>query len=489
MKFTKKLALLLALMMTVSGSCIAETAVEATEVPETAETTTTAEAVDEVLATVNGTPITQSTVDEIVDYYYSNYSSYGYTEDFFKPISLNYAIEDALIRAKMDELEIVLTAEEQAEAEQSAVTEYNEQLDYYTGLYGSYYFGITEESTEEEIAVVREYVAALMESSGMSVAAITENAVYNARYEKLSALMGADVVITEEQVKASYDEKVAEDMEACQPDEDGTYAYYEYMALYYGEEMYYKPEGYREICNLVLTVDDALLNNYLNLKSTFETQSAETSEKTAEEATEATEAATEAATEEATEGTSEAEAYVTAEQVEEARLAVLASVADEVQSIKDRMAAGETFMDISTSYGFGYTYEAHNPSLMYEQPFIDAAFSVENIGDVSEPFVGSYGVYVVQYLSDVAAGPVELTPELYDFIYTELLSAAQNEAFTTTLENWMEEADIVYTDLGAAYRDAYVEEETEDEEIVIDLSEDTETTEEGAEEATETPAE
>ena len=75
---------------------------------------------------------------------------------------------------------------------------------------------------------------------------------------------------------------------------------------------------------------------------------------------------------------------------------------------------------------------------------------MDKVGDVSEPVLGSYGVYLVQYLRDVPAGPVALTDELRASLYEELVSSKEDELFDTTMDGWMNEAEIVYATEPAA---------------------------------------
>ena len=95
----------------------------------------------------------------------------------------------------------------------------------------------------------------------------------------------------------------------------------------------------------------------------------------------------------------------------------------------------------------------HRESTNYDPSFVDAAFSVENVGDVAAPAVSSlgYGVYIVKYLRDVPEGAVELTEEIRESIRSGLLEERQNEMYHTTMDLWRDESDIVYTPAGEAY--------------------------------------
>ena len=83
--------------------------------------------------------------------------------------------------------------------------------------------------------------------------------------------------------------------------------------------------------------------------------------------------------------------------------------------------------------------------MIWDAAFVKAAFSVEKVGDVSEPVVGSYGVHIVYYLRDVPSGAVELTDDIKEDLKSTLLSEKQNETFVNTVQVWRDASKIEYT--------------------------------------------
>jgi parvulin-like peptidyl-prolyl isomerase len=79
-------------------------------------------------------------------------------------------------------------------------------------------------------------------------------------------------------------------------------------------------------------------------------------------------------------------------------------------------------------------------------PFRDQAFTVSNIGDVTAPVVTDYGVHIIQYVADVPGGPVELTEEMRASFQESLLASAQNEKYSAAIAEWVEAAEVVYSD-------------------------------------------
>ena len=141
--------------------------------------------------------------------------------------------------------------------------------------------------------------------------------------------------------------------------------------------------------------------------------------------------------------------------------AVIASVQDTIDEIKAKLADGVPFADLVAEYGTDPGmkqeptktdgYSVHMDSIRYDPAFVKAAFSVNNVGDVSEPYVGDYGVYIVCYVRDVPAGPVEFTDELKETITANLVSEKQQTLYSDTMDAWLADADVVYTDEGNVY--------------------------------------
>lgn len=81
-------------------------------------------------------------------------------------------------------------------------------------------------------------------------------------------------------------------------------------------------------------------------------------------------------------------------------------------------------------------------------PFRDAAFTVDNIGDITAPVVTDYGVHILQYVADVPGGPVELTDAMRTSFKATLLANAQDDAYYTAIEEWVVAANVVYSEEG-----------------------------------------
>lgn len=396
---------------------------------------------DDVLATVNGSPLTRADYQGYLDTLVNYYANYGYdTTDAtilstLQVFALQTGIEYLVMDQKIAELGLSLTDEEKTAAADNAAEQWASTIED-----GLTYYGITAESTEEERAETLLSVLAELETMGYTEESFTADAVKYAAYDKLFAHLTKDVNVTDEEVQAYFNSLVEAD-KATYANDAAAYEQLQYMnqlyAMYgmtdYVTECYYKPEGYRKVTHILLTADEALLSAYADVQATYEEQ-----QNTLEEG-----------------GEIEGD-IITAEDVENARLAVLANVQPTVDEIKQKLADGATFAELIPLYttdpgmqdeaAIAEGYEVHMDSVNWVIPFRDQAFTVSSIGDVTEPVVTDYGVHILQYVADVPGGAVELTDDLRAAFLTALLASAQDEAYYTAIEGWVNEATVEYSD-------------------------------------------
>ena len=480
----------------------AEAAAEATEAPA-------AEPV--LLVTVNGKEIKSDDeyLQNVISYYMDYAASYGYdTTDpsmvsMINQYSLQYTMRTILIRQKAAELGLdQLTDEEKAEIDAKMKAEWEETIQQYI----SQYYPLGEDATDEEKANARAAAeAALLEygyDEARFVSEFSESEIDNLITVRLQDYLTEGKTVSEEDVQKYFDDLVAADQENYGKD-IGTYEFY---TTYYGQNSYYVPDGYRAVTHILLKVDDELLNTWKDLSARLEEQkSAEEEEPTEEEATEETpaeepsvEPAEEAAAAEETPAPEESPAAeeeaepteeptptpepVTQEMVDAAEKAILDSVQSTVDEIKAKLEGGASFEDMIKEYGTdpgmqddatrAAGYSVHKDSIMWDPAFTAAAMALENVGDISDPVVGQYGVHILQYLKDIPGGAVELTEEMKEEFRNTLLGDMKTEALNTALDQWMAEADIVYTEEGEAWKVTEAEPEEETEEASAEATED-----------------
>lgn len=426
---------------TVSADATAEPEAEATADPKA------------VMVSVNGSDILKEDIDLIYSNLASTYAQYGYdtSDETFAAAMQAYAVEYA-VQLELMEQKVVengfdqFTDEEKAEIEKENADEWASIVD----MYVTYYGGVTDESTDDEKAAARVSVLSMLESMGYTETVLLENAMENAKLDKVQALMVEGAAVSDEEVKALFDQYVADDESSYKDN----VAMYEYMTQYYGQTSYYTPEGYRGITHILLDVDDDLLSNYQTLSAKLEEQ------QESEESTDTTDTA---------ETTEEPEIPVTQADVDAAYQAIIASVQSTIDEINQKLADGAAFADLVAEYGTDpgmqqepyktEGYSVHMDSILWDPAFVRAAFSVDNVGDVAEPVVGSYGVHIVQYTRDVPAGAVEYTDDVKADLLEEALSQKENELFNTTMETWMQEANVTYSAEAQSMLDAVNTEE------------------------------
>lgn len=428
---------------TTEAAAVTEEPEAGADVQTEADTEETAEAdenawftADDVVATVNGEPITGA---DVLSTYKMLVSYYGEPDESSLELYYSVAMEQnitlkliALTAAEMGLDQF--TQEELDEMYASSDAEWQDALDSYV----SYNLALTESATDEEKAAAYAEAEGYYNDLGYSQESLRENYLDNEIYTRVQAELCKDVTVTDDDVLAYYNDIVASDQALYQNDADA----YETQLLmvqygYADQEPWYHPEGYRYVKHILLAVDSDLLTDYTSLLASFEAQTDETAE----------------------------EDRVTAEDVEAAKEAVLASVQTEIDEINAKLAEGVSFEDLITQYGtdpgmtsdeYANGYEVSASSYGFVPEFVTAAFSLAAIGDISEPTISDYGVHIVQYAGDVPGGPVTLTDEMKETIRTTL----QDEKDTAVLDAWRAAADIQYTGIIRTYDEITAESES-----------------------------
>lgn len=461
----KILSLLLCLCLLFSAAALAEDTAAA-ELQDT-----------DVLATVNGTELTWADVAPVYDSLVSSYGNYYDLTDsanveLFRAVAMQNKINEVIMQAKIAELGIALTDEEAAAAEEDAQSDWDNAISSYISQQHS---DLTDESSQEDKDAANAEAVQYFNDLGYNPESLKENYKQYALYDKLEATIVQDVTVTDEEVEALYQELVESDRALYESDIAAYVDYNNYVdqmatyAMYYGTDSsmdyaWYRPAGFRAVKHILLPVDDELMQTYQDLQARLEEQVEAATEGDEESAAAAEETADAEATAEPT------EEPVTQEQVDEAKAAILASIADKIDEIYAKIEEGVDFDELIAEYGVnedgtasdpGMTsepyktsgYEVSSASTNYVAPFVEAAFSVDNVGDVSAPYISSYGVHIVKYIADIPAGPIEMTEAQREAKRTELLTSKQNELYTATMDQWNQEADITYTGLTPSYAD------------------------------------
>ena len=239
------------------------------------------------------------------------------------------------------------------------------------------------------------------------------NDVLNYLYEKATA----DIAVTEDEVKAAFDEKVATQKE--------NYADLDtFINDYVNEnEILYTPEGVRLMeCIYIAKVDG---------------------EATEDEATKAE------ATPEESADIAELSGYAKAK-------AVAASIAGGADFEEAMKAYNE---DSSTEEQMLRGYPVAEGSQLYGEEFITGALALENVGDVSDVITTDYGYFILRYAKDLETGEVDFESRK-ETETEEALTNKKNDAYTEYVNKVLDEADMQIGDLSKLYH-VYVGEAVE----------------------------
>ncbi|MBQ8618912.1 MAG: peptidylprolyl isomerase [Clostridia bacterium] len=439
----------------------------------------------QVVAKVNDTEITKAEWlayrDYIVEYeqqYMQQYYGFSMPVDesmmaSYNELALEQLVESSVIQDKLAELGMdPLGEEEQAEVDAYA----DDMVELYKMLIRFQEYPDLETVEEEAERLAAE------ENPGEPVATMTNaelDALLNeelaaigytreyflesqkiaAQQEMLREHVTADITVSDDEVKAEFDSLVATQKETY----DATPASYAY-AEQNGLDLYYMPQGYRGVKNLLVMIDSEKQTEINNLQSELTTAenslnsgNAQIEEMKAEDTAEL-DAEAKAAYDEQIAALEEqvAAAQVTIDEtqakLDAAKEAAFAEILPTAEEALAKAVAGEDFDALIETYGedTGMTVEPAKTRgymvceglSMYEQNFQDAAMALENVGDISGLVETSYGYHILQYTCDIEGGAVEYTDEIKEAVHADLLATAQDAAYEAAVTQWVSAANV-----------------------------------------------
>jgi len=235
--------------------------------------------------------------------------------------------------------------------------------------------------------------AALQYAQELGVTAESYIEVYRNQYAtvKYYEWLTGGQSVTEEELMAAYEERVASSRALY----EGDAAAFE-RAVNAGSEVWYKPEGYRTVLQILLPA----------------------------------------------EGESDQEK--------------LASAAKTLDEIRARIDNGEDYKVLIAEYTtdpafedeafYQVGYQVHRESVIWEDAFIAAAFSetMQQPGCWSEAFASDLGVHILYYLEDAPSGPIKLTEEIHDALSYVLYSERCQSLLAARLDELADAAQIVF---------------------------------------------
>ena len=424
----------------------------------------------QVIVDVNGETVDKQTVSQLVtdyknnmlNYYYQLYSMYGlsFNADSVDTSGAPQAVidnevETLVLKQKFASLsELALTEEEEAGILAHAQEEYDSMLSQVKSLY------LSDSGLEGDELNAAAQAKALELDARYTMDYFTDHAREEKIEEKLRDYAIRDVAVTEDEIKAEYDSRVAEAKESYASDITafGT-------AVNAGNTVYYRPAGYRYVKQILVGFPDDVKSALTAANSAVTAaQTALNTAKTAlddnvsalaeEGITDEKKAELEAAAPDLQAALEAAQADLDAKTAaaEQAKADAFAAVQPTVDEVMAKIAAGEDFDALMEQYNTdpgmqrepgktnGYAIcEGFTP---FETAFVDAAMALEKIGDVSEPVASdSYGYYIIRYQSDIAEGEVALD-DVRSVIEPDVLADKQDTTYDAAVEQWKSEAKI-----------------------------------------------
>lgn len=398
---------------------------------------------DKVVATYNGGEVTVKEVENdlnveismmttTMNYYAQLMGEGAYTlsdedlESIRKYVVEAYAKYEVLLN-KMKEMGIAdLTEEEKTNLRANA--------EYY---YLQYVYSYVQQGISADEA------AYYLDSQGMSIESIYESSYRNAIQSKIVNALTVDETVSDEDAIAKY-EALVSDFETNYAGSPQTVESYANS----GNTVYFMPEDMRYVKHIILIPEDEALQDELdNVVSDLMTYEAEYASLTSASYTPKYDAIVEKAIkEECLENIELAK-----KAVEETQAKVLEAVMPEANEIQEALKNGESFDSLIEKYSDdpgsfsepikSNGYLVYKNSTTWDEAFINAANALENVGDISEPAVGSLGVYIVKYESAPALGKADFEV-VKDAVIASVISVRKTEAFNTQSAIWYEEANI-----------------------------------------------
>lgn len=332
-----------------------------------------------------------------------------------------------------------------------AYGEYQYYVELYALFYGEDLNALTDEAREVQLDLLQQLVAeklvnAHLEAEGVQLLSEEEQESLRAQASEAYALhkslepdddttldefteaylseamssavleyVAGEVTITDEDVRALYEETLASDQEYYEANPQD----YGFEALYGDSPVTWIPEGYRRVRLLLVPFDDELSAKYDEyLIAEYE-------------------AVDDAALADAQKGKDD----------------VLALLKPQADAVKARLDAGETFEALLSEFNsgaelMGETGEAQGfalsaDSLYFSDTIESAAMALKAPGDVSDAVPCDWGYVFIEYMEDVSSGAVD-----FELLRDALTQSARTDAlyrqYDEAVAQWLEAANPEY---------------------------------------------
>ena len=394
----------------------------------------------ELVATFDGGEVPLDEAESLYDLSVTQYAQMGIDvvaygmDGILREVVVDTLAEEAIVQYMAGELGLGLTEEQQAQFAEEAQQAYDSQVDsyYQTYLAGQY------ESEEDGLAVA----AQALDEMGYSYESYLDSLTSTQLSTNVYDYVTKDVAVSEEDVEAAYDEYVAAD--------EANYAdpYQFENAFSSGVTIYYTPEGYRNVKHILFKFDDDQATRYDELSTRLADLEAE--QVAAAEAADATPAP------EAEDGEAESPRAITEIEADIAQVsadldALYEELMPEAEAAIERFNAGEDIDALiaelnddtgmpETGYAVSTTAEASAQA--WDPAFTEGALSIEEVGGLSAPVRGVYGIHLIYYAGDITPGATALE-EVHDEVESLTLQNKISQTYADQISAWKEELHLV----------------------------------------------
>ena len=357
--------------------------------------------------------------------------------------------QDMVLRAKAAELGLdQLTEEEAAQAKEAAENDLENAKSYIKDYY------LTEDQKALEGEELEAAIQEQLDGMGVTLDTYLTEETDSIIDQKVHDYAVKDVEVSDDEIKAAYDEKVAADEEKYKEDAS-TWTSRDRS----GTTLYYAPAGIRRVRQILIkftdedqaAVDEATAKvNDAKTKVSDAQAIIDNEESSEEDKAKAQEDLTAAQTEldaanEALQAATDA-GYANVEADADAVLEALKENPDSWDDLVKEKNGDPGMKEGAVNAERGYSVCTGMSG--FDTAFVDAAMALSSVGDVSDKVRGSSnGWYIIKYVGDVAEGAVDYD-SVKDDIHDDLLSDKKDEVYTEAVTKWIEESGIK-VDLGA----------------------------------------
>ena len=88
-------------------------------------------------------------------------------------------------------------------------------------------------------------------------------------------------------------------------------------------------------------------------------------------------------------------------------------------------------------------YAVREGSTYWDPAFTEGAMSIEEVGGISAPVYGKYGIHVIYYMGDVPAGEVALE-DIREGVEAKALESKLQQTYDDQVAAWKDEMNVQY---------------------------------------------